>query len=170
MDEPIRITRCEGTTPGCLVGTGERRMQCRTHDLWEATGRHLLLFLAAVTLADVLSGDVCVVAARTAVAEPAEALLLRHVYLDANASEPLRPEARTAMLAALELAGNPASVLRGRSCRATDPRGVGARPSRRRFAARPADVVFTSGGTEAVALAIHALGEGAPPDPRRDRA
>ena len=32
------------------------------------------------------------------------------VYLDANATEPLRPEARAAMLAALEVTGNPSSV------------------------------------------------------------
>ena len=31
-------------------------------------------------------------------------------YLDANASEPLRPEARAALLAALDLGANPASV------------------------------------------------------------
>ena len=31
-------------------------------------------------------------------------------YLDANASEPLRPQAREAMLAALAVTGNPASV------------------------------------------------------------
>ena len=32
------------------------------------------------------------------------------VYLDANATEPLRPEARAAMLATLEVTGNPSSV------------------------------------------------------------
>ena len=32
------------------------------------------------------------------------------VYLDANATEPLRPEARAAMLAALDCVGNPYSV------------------------------------------------------------
>ena len=32
------------------------------------------------------------------------------VYLDANATEPLRPEARAAMLAALDVTGNPSSV------------------------------------------------------------
>ena len=31
-------------------------------------------------------------------------------YLDANASEPLRPEAREAMAAAWEVVGNPSSV------------------------------------------------------------
>jgi cysteine desulfurase len=32
------------------------------------------------------------------------------LYLDANASEPLRPEARQATLAALDVTGNPSSV------------------------------------------------------------
>ena len=81
------------------------------------------------------------------------------VYLDANASEPLRPEARAAMLAALDTAGNPASVhAAGRAARRIleDAREQIAA----RFGARPQDLVFTSGGTEADALAIHALGAG----------
>jgi len=81
------------------------------------------------------------------------------VYLDANATEPLRPEARTAMLAALDATGNPASVhTAGRMARRIleDARETIAR----RFGAAPGDVVFTSGGTEADALAIHALGMG----------
>ena len=79
------------------------------------------------------------------------------IYLDANATEPLRPEAREAVLAALELTGNPSSIHRaGRQARSVmeDAREAIAA----RFGARPADVVFTSGGTEADALAIHALG------------
>ena len=77
-------------------------------------------------------------------------------YLDANATEPLRPSARAAMLAALESVGNPSSVhASGRAARRVleDAREVIAR----RFGG---DVVFTSGGTEADALAIHALGQG----------
>lgn len=78
------------------------------------------------------------------------------IYLDANASEPLRPQARAAMLAALDIVGNPSSIHRaGRIARAVmeDAREAIAA----RFGARPADTVFTSGGTEANALAIHAL-------------
>ena len=81
------------------------------------------------------------------------------IYLDANASEPLRPAAREAMLAAAQLAGNPASVhAAGRAARRLleEARETIAG----RFGARPQDVVFTSGGTEADALAIHALGRG----------
>ncbi|MFZ9131734.1 MAG: aminotransferase, partial [Gemmobacter sp.] len=40
-------------------------------------------------------------------------------YLDWNATAPLRPEARAAMLAALDLVGNPSSVhAEGRAARA----------------------------------------------------
>jgi cysteine desulfurase len=81
------------------------------------------------------------------------------VYLDANASEPLRIAARAAVMAALALDGNPSSIHgAGRAARRVleDAREAVAR----RFGAAPADVVFTSGGTEADALAIHALGQG----------
>jgi cysteine desulfurase len=75
------------------------------------------------------------------------------VYLDWNATTPLRPEARQAMAAAWEVAGNPSSVhAEGRlarrlveDARAAVSAAVGARPQ---------DVVFTSGGTEANALAL----------------
>ncbi len=80
-------------------------------------------------------------------------------YLDANASETLRPEARAAVLAALDLGGNPASVHaagRAARCLLEEARETIAA----RFGARPADLVFTSGGTEADALAVHALGAG----------
>ena len=80
-------------------------------------------------------------------------------YLDANATEILRPEARDAVLAALHLGGNPASVHAvGRAARRLleEARETIAD----RFGGRPADLVFTSGGTEADALAVHALGAG----------
>ena len=79
------------------------------------------------------------------------------VYLDANASEPLRPEAKAAMAAAFEVTGNPSSVhAAGRAVRRLleDARERIAA----RFGVRDQDVVFTSGGTEADALAVHALG------------
>ncbi len=80
-------------------------------------------------------------------------------YLDANASEPIRPAARDAALAALSRAGNPASVhADGRAARRAleDARETLAE----RFGAHPGGVVFTSGATEANALALHALGAG----------
>ncbi len=82
------------------------------------------------------------------------------IYLDANATEPLRPAARAAALAAMDL-GNPSSIHQpGRAARRVleDAREALARF----FAASPADVVFTSGATEANALAIQALGAGRP--------
>lgn len=80
-------------------------------------------------------------------------------YLDANASEPVRPSARAAMLAALETTGNPASVhAAGRAARRMLE---GAREQVAAcFGAAAAGVVFTSGGTEANALALHGLGAG----------
>ena len=81
------------------------------------------------------------------------------LYLDANATEPLRPEARAAVLAALDAGGNPSSV--HGSGRAARRRLEEARESvGARFGARAPDVVFTSGGTEANALAVHGLGRG----------
>ncbi|HEX6909192.1 MAG TPA: cysteine desulfurase family protein, partial [Longimicrobium sp.] len=76
------------------------------------------------------------------------------VYLDHAATTPLRPQAREAMLAVLgERWGNPSSVHRwGREARAALD------DARARFAAvigaRPAEVVFTRGGTEADNLAV----------------
>ncbi|MET4085510.1 cysteine desulfurase [Bradyrhizobium sp. S3.5.5] len=80
-------------------------------------------------------------------------LMPSRVYLDWNATTPLRAEARTAMLAAWELIGNPSSVhAEGREARrlveearATLAAAVGALPR---------NVVFTSAGTEANALAL----------------
>lgn len=79
------------------------------------------------------------------------------LYLDANATEPLRPEARAAVIEALDLGGNPSSVhAAGRAAR----RLLEACRARlaARFGARPGDVVLTAGGTEANALAVHGLG------------
>jgi cysteine desulfurase len=79
------------------------------------------------------------------------------VYLDANASEPLRPAARAALFAALDVCGNPSSVhAAGRRARRVLEDARAALIAR--FGA--ADLVFTSGGTEADALAIHGLGQG----------
>lgn len=83
---------------------------------------------------------------------------MRH-YLDANATEPIRPAARNAVLAAFSLTGNPSSIhADGRAARRLleDSRETLAG----RFGARPREVIFTSGATEANALALHALGVG----------
>ena len=75
------------------------------------------------------------------------------VYLDWNATTPLRPEARQAMAAAWDIAGNPSSVYaEGRLARrlVEDARAAVASA----VGGRPQDGVFTSGGTEANALAL----------------
>jgi cysteine desulfurase len=73
---------------------------------------------------------------------------LVRTYLDCNATSPLRREARAAMVAALDVTGNPSSPhAEGRKVRAI------VEDAREQVAAlvgaRPAEVVFTSGGTEA---------------------
>ena len=75
------------------------------------------------------------------------------VYLDWNATTPLRPEAKQAMASAWDIAGNPSSVhAEGRQARRLieDARAAVAAA----VGGRPQDVVFTSGGTEANALAL----------------
>jgi cysteine desulfurase len=79
--------------------------------------------------------------------------LTERVYLDWNATTPLRIEARQAMVAALDLAGNPSSVhLEGRAARRL------VEEARQRVAqaigASERNVIFTSGGTEANAFAL----------------
>ena len=86
---------------------------------------------------------------------------LPRTYLDWNASAPLRPVARDALLAALEEFGNPSSPHReGQRARAL------LESSRDQVAAfvgcEPAEVVFTSGGTEANDLALHLVSSQTP--------
>jgi cysteine desulfurase len=79
--------------------------------------------------------------------------MANRVYLDWNATTPLRAEARAAMAEALDLCGNPSSVhAEGREARkwvegarATIANATGALPK---------NLIFTSGGTEANALAL----------------
>lgn len=82
---------------------------------------------------------------------------MNRVYLDHNATTPLRVEARDAMIAAMDIVGNPSSVhAEGRiakglveTARAQVADAVGA---------SGADVVFVSGATEAAALALAGRG------------
>lgn len=75
------------------------------------------------------------------------------VYLDWNATTPLRAEARTAMLAAYDLIGNPSSVhAEGREARRLIEEARAALALA--VGAQPRNVVFTSAGTEANALAL----------------
>src|ERR1700753_3074332 len=75
------------------------------------------------------------------------------VYLDWNATTPLRPEAKAAMAAAWDLSGNPSSVhAEGRHARRLVEEARAAIGATAGGLAR--NVVFTSGGTEANALAL----------------
>jgi len=78
---------------------------------------------------------------------------ISRVYLDYNATAPLRPEARAATLEALDVLGNPSSIhAEGRRARAI------VEEARRSVAAlagaEPRRVVFVCGGTEAANLAL----------------
>lgn len=82
---------------------------------------------------------------------------MSRVYLDHNATTPLRDEARSAMIAAMGVVGNPSSVhAEGRAAkglieaaRADIAAAVGA---------GEADIVFVSGATEAAALVLEGRG------------
>jgi Rrf2 family iron-sulfur cluster assembly transcriptional regulator len=51
VDEPMKVTRCEGdAVDGCVKGE-----RCCTHDLWSSIGRQVNTFLANVTLDDVVN-------------------------------------------------------------------------------------------------------------------
>ncbi|MEM8554700.1 MAG: aminotransferase class V-fold PLP-dependent enzyme, partial [Pseudomonadota bacterium] len=79
------------------------------------------------------------------------------VYLDWNATTPLRPEARTAMVAAMDLVGNPSSVHgEGRAAKALVERARGQLAEA--LGATASDIVFVSGATEAAALALAGRG------------
>lgn len=82
---------------------------------------------------------------------------MSRVYLDWNATTPLRAEARSAMLAAMDVLGNPSSVHReGRAAKALLARARAELASA--FGAEGADIVFTSGATEGAALACAGRG------------
>ena len=75
------------------------------------------------------------------------------IYLDYNATAPVRPEAKAAVVRALEISGNPSSVhAAGRAARSL------IEAARAQVAALvavlPGSITFTSGGTESNALAI----------------
>jgi len=82
---------------------------------------------------------------------------MKRIYLDYNATTPLRREARKAMIAAMDVAGNPSSVhAEGRAAKALIERARGQIAAA--LGAEGADIVFTSGATEAAALACGGRG------------
>lgn len=78
---------------------------------------------------------------------------MNRVYLDHNATTPLRTEARDAMIAAMDICGNPSSVhAEGRAAKALIERARAQIAAA--FGADGADIVFTSGSTEGAALTL----------------
>jgi cysteine desulfurase len=138
VEEDTHFVRCADNDPRC-----SRETPCLTHGLWHRLGNVTSAFFDSVSLADVvdgnLNGDVAELSTR----------LVRptRTYLDYNATAPLLAEAKAAMIAALDVTGNPSSVhSEGRKAR-----GV-IESARERVArlvgAKPSEVVFTSGATE----------------------
>ncbi len=69
VDEPLQAVRCEGER-GCM-SSGD---QCATHELWDALGRNIESFLAAISLEDVVErrlGPVKASVVRSDLLEPA---------------------------------------------------------------------------------------------------
>ena len=134
VDEDTHFTRCADDDPRC-----SRVTPCLTHGLWQRLGQVTSSFFASVSLADVVHGRV---------AAEASARKDSRIYLDYNATAQLRDGAKAAMVAALDVEGNPSSVhSEGRKAR-----GVieAARKCVARFVnAKPSEIVFTSGATEA---------------------
>lgn len=82
---------------------------------------------------------------------------MSRAYLDWNATAPLRPEARTAMIAAMDVVGNPSSVHgEGRKAKAIIERAR--EQISAAIGASGADIIFTSSATEAAALALDGQG------------
>lgn len=73
--------------------------------------------------------------------------------MDWNATTPLRAEARDAMIAAMDVVGNPSSGhAEGRAAKAIVERARG--QVKQAFGAGSADIAFTSGATEAAAMVL----------------
>ncbi|MDK3072714.1 cysteine desulfurase family protein [Sedimentitalea sp. JM2-8] len=82
---------------------------------------------------------------------------MTRIYLDHNATTPLRDEARAAMISAMDVVGNPSSVhAEGRAAKALLEKAR--EQLAQALGAEGADVVFTSGATEAAALACAGRG------------
>jgi len=83
---------------------------------------------------------------------------MSRTYLDYNATAPLRPEARAAMCAAMDIVGNPSSVhAEGRAAKGVIE--LARRQVAQAVGCMPQEVIFTSGATEA-ARVLSATAEG----------
>jgi cysteine desulfurase len=76
---------------------------------------------------------------------------VKRIYLDHNATAPLRPEAREAMISTMDVVGNPSSVHgEGRAAKAVIERARA--DVAEAVGCAPQEVVFTSGATEAARI------------------
>ncbi|WP_024275539.1 aminotransferase class V-fold PLP-dependent enzyme [Hyphomicrobium sp. 802] len=148
VEEDTRFTRCSHNDPRCSVAT-----PCVTHGLWSALSDATGKFLSSVKLADVVAGGR--MSARPAASRglPFARADGPRTYLDYNATAPLLPEAKAAMIEALDVAGNPSSVhAEGRRARSVIE---AARESVARLVgAKSSEIVFTSGASEANTWAL----------------
>jgi cysteine desulfurase len=141
VEEDTRFTRCSHNDPRCSAAT-----PCVTHGLWSALSETMGQFLSSVSLADVIVGGKY--SARSRLASVPERGAAKRTYLDYNATAPLKPEAKAAMIETLDVVGNASSVHgEGRRARSMVE---GARESVAWLVgAKPSEIVFTSGATEA---------------------
>ncbi len=137
VEEDTHFTRCTDEAHGCQGGE-----RCITHGLWQGLSDATASYLNSITLHDVAASK----------GQPLNRATARtqtpRVYLDYNATAPLRPEARKAMIAALDVTGNASSV-HGEGRRARGIVEAAREDVARLVGAKPSEVVFTSGATEA---------------------
>ncbi len=137
VEEETHFTRCTDEAHGCQGGE-----RCITHGLWQGLSDATSSYLKSVSLHDVA----------TSKGQPLKSTPARkeapRVYLDYNATAPLRPAARKAMNAALDVTGNASSV-HGEGRRARGIVEAAREDVARLVGAKPSEVVFTSGATEA---------------------
>jgi cysteine desulfurase len=143
VEEDTLFTRCSHNDPRCSAA-----VPCVTHGLWSALSEATGTFMSSVSLADVIAGGRYSVRAGRGSVQASAPATGRRTYLDYNATAPLRPEAKAAMIDALDVVGNPSSVhaegRRARSVIETARESVA-----RLVGAKPSEIVFTSGASEA---------------------
>ncbi len=142
VDEPVRMTRCVTDGDGCVASQalhhalpmGRAWRSYRAFSGYGHVGRCFAWPLLGA------GAELLVERARR---RRQRLLMSNRSYLDHNATAPLRPEARDAMIAALDCMGNPSSIhAEGRAARAIveNARETVARV----FGVKPAAVTFTS--------------------------
>lgn len=85
--------------------------------------------------------------------------LVTRSYLDHSSTSPLRPEARAALVDALQSLGGDPGRIHEEGLAARHALEVAREQVADRFGARGREVVFTSGATEAIAAAVHGATE-----------